>query len=508
MTRSPDALLRVDDVSKRFGRTQALRNVSFSVGRGQVHALLGSNGSGKSTLVKLLAGVGRADQGGNVSVGDRSVASTALGPADSDRLGLRFVHQQLGLFGALSIADNFGAVAGFERARYRGISRTDVHRRTAAMLHEMGIHADPAEPVDRLRPSAKTLVAIGRAMADHEAARVLVLDEPTESLGEEETGELLSSLRRLAAAGMTVILVSHRLAEVEAVADTVTVLRDGAVVADGPLARFSRADLVESITGQAVEAAVQASTPVARSGRQPVLELDDVSTGPVGSVSLRVHPGEIVGLAGLRGSGRSALLEGIFGARHFTRGQVRLDGHAVRVAGPADAVRLGIALVPEDRSGQGSFADRAITDNLTAPRIRDFARWGTLSRRRENAEATSLVATARIRASSPVATMSTLSGGNQQKVIVARWLATEPRLVLLDEPTQGVDVGARAEIHRSVRSAVERGIGCLLVSSDLDELCSLSDRVLVLDSGRVSAELRAPVQPGEVAAHLHGAAAR
>jgi ribose transport system ATP-binding protein len=489
------------DVTKTFGGTVALDGVSVEVGAGRVHALLGSNGSGKSTLVKILAGVYQATSGGAITVGGDTVASSSITPADSASLGLRFVHQQLGLFPQLSIADNFAAAAGYGGSSLSTINRRKLYQRTSDMLAEFRIDANPFDRVDRLRPSVQTLVAIGRAMADRDNAKVLILDEPTEALPEDDTSRLLASIKALAADGMTFIIVSHRLAEIAEVADEVTVLRDGSVVATGPMGDMSRGDLVEHITGSR---AVRPERVQRRDlGEVPSVEIERLSVGSVRDLTFAVMPGEVLGVAGLVGSGRSAVLEGIFGVRPLRSGHVTLNGRARRFSHPADAIKAGIAFVPENRVGQGLFLDQPVAGNLTAATLRRFFTRGSIDTASERSHGATRIGDFGIKAASPDAAISTLSGGNQQKVILARWLDTSPVLLLLDEPTQGVDVGARAEIHAIIRSAVAAGMSVILVSSDLDELCEVSDRVMVLRRGRMTHMIDGDLTVGRVAALMH-----
>ncbi|WP_162251579.1 MULTISPECIES: sugar ABC transporter ATP-binding protein [unclassified Nocardioides] len=495
--------LVVTDVTKAFGATVALNEVSLEVGAGRVHALLGSNGSGKSTLVKILAGVHQATGEGQIRVGELAVPASTISPASSASLGLRFVHQQLGLFPQLTIADNFAATAGFGGRSLSPINRHSLNRRTREMLAQFRIDADPEDRVDRLRPAVQTLVAIGRAMSDRDRAKVLVLDEPTEALPEDETSRLLTSIRNLAADGLTFVIVSHRLAEVAEVADEVTVLRDGNVVASGPTSQLSRADLVEHITGNRV--AVPRRRQAVRVGAAPAVKVESLSVGPVRDLSFDVAPGEILGIAGLVGSGRSAILEGIFGARPLRGGQVTIGGRSQRFRHPGDAIRAGIGLVPESRTHQGLFLDRSVTENITAARVEKFRIRGSIRTSREQAHGRMRVAEFAIKSSSAQAPIATLSGGNQQKAILARWLDTSPALLLLDEPTRGVDVGARAEIHAVIGSAVEAGMAVIIVSSDLDELCDLSDRVIILRRGHATHMLDSGLTVGKVAALMHEA---
>jgi ribose transport system ATP-binding protein len=495
--------LSVRHVTKTFGSTLALDDVSLHVGAGRVHGLLGSNGSGKSTLVKILAGVYQATDGGDVTVGESSAASTSIRPADSAALGMRFVHQQLGLFPQLSIADNFAAAAGYGTGALSTIDRSELLRRTREMMEQFRIDADPNDAVARLRPSVRTLVAIGRVMADRDQAKVLVLDEPTEALPEDETARLLASIKELAAGGMTFVIVSHRLAEIAEVADDVTVLRDGVVAASGAVGSMSRGDLVEHITGKR-------PVPVERAPRVPVgtvptVEVKRLAVGSVRDLSFQVMPGEVLGIAGLVGSGRSAVLEGIFGARSLRSGDLALSGRPRRFSHPADAIGAGVAFVPENRVVQGLFLDQPVARNITAVTLRRFFRRGSIDKASERAHGITRIRAMGVKAASPDAAISTLSGGNQQKAIIARWLDTGPTLLLLDEPTQGVDVGARVEIHAIIRSAVVEGMAVILVSSDLDELCDVSDRVMVLRRGRMTHMADTDLTVGRIAAYMHEA---
>lgn len=494
--------LEVVNLSKTFGGTLALQDVSVSIGPGRVHALLGANGSGKSTLVKILAGVHQADGDGTIRVGERAVAGASITPSTSTSLGLRFVHQQLGLFPQLSIADNFAAAAGFGAPAFGTIDRRELHQRTEAMLRRFKIDARPSDRIDRLRPSVQTLVAIGRAMSDRDAARVLVLDEPTESLPDVETTRLLHSIRELAAEGMTFMIVSHRLAEVAEVADEATVLRDGVVVAAAPIQDLSRGQLIRHITGGHRQAHVTSGRSRTNT-REPWLVVEGMAVGSVRDLSFSLGRGEVLGIAGLVGSGRSAVLEGLFGARPMRAGRVLVAGEPTKVRHPAEAIAAGIGLVPESRESGGLFLEQSVARNISATTLRNFLRRGAVDVRAESRHGEQRIVDLSIKAATPGAPVSTLSGGNQQKAILARWLDTAPSLLLLDEPTQGVDVGAREEIHAIIRSAVEGGMAVILVSSDLDELCELSDRVLVLRRGRKVQVVEGQLASADIAALMH-----
>jgi ribose transport system ATP-binding protein len=502
--------LEVRDLSKRYGPVLALDDVSIEVAAGTVHALVGANGSGKSTLIKVLAGVERAEPGASAFVHGRPLAIHHPDPAAAAAVGVRVVHQGSTVFPELTVAENV-ALGGDLPTRSGGSIRwAEANRRAAAALARLGVQVSPRARVGELSAAVQTLVAVARALGDVvpdvESPRLVVLDEPTAALPAREVELLLGGLRRLADEGHAVLLVTHRLDEVASAADVATVLRDGRVVGTFAVGSVPPAEVVAMITGTSAVADEPADhEPAARPpGSAPLLEVHDLVVDGLDGVSLEVQEGEVVGVAGLLGSGRSTLLEALFGARRRRRGQVLLDGTPLDLRSPSRAMRAGVALVPEQRE-QAVFIGQSLAENLS---IADLPRWqrrGRLDRAAERRAAAEDVAAFGIVASSPRAPMATLSGGNQQKVVLARWLRRSPRLLLLDEPTLGVDVGARAEIHGLVRrAAAERGAGVLFVSSDVEELCALTDRVLVLHGGRVAHELHADqATPGALDQLVH-----
>ncbi|HEY1853856.1 MAG TPA: sugar ABC transporter ATP-binding protein [Solirubrobacterales bacterium] len=482
--------LRVEGLTKAYGETQALAGVSFELRRGSIHALLGGNGSGKSTAVKILAGVERADRG-ELAVGDERIDARAMTPGRAREAGLRFVHQQASTFPSLTVAENLAIGHGFPHDALGRVRWRAVRRRSRAVLQRFGIDADPSTPLAELGPASRAMVAIARALQDQEgeADGILVLDEPTASLPAEEVRLLLAALQRYAAAGQTILYITHRLEEVLDVADTATILRNGEVVATVDRGSVDHESLVELIVGRRVEWGLSQRSGEDRAG-EPVLRASGVCGGRVRDASFSLAAGEVVGVAGLLGSGRSTLLRVIFGATPLEAGELELDGSAVRRRTPREAMRAGIAYVPEDRLSEGAFPALSVAENLaiTVPG-RYFGR-GRWQRRRERREACGLVDTYGIKAGSIDSSFASLSGGNQQKVVLARWMQRQPRLLLLDEPTQGVDMGARAEIWKLVRGAVRQGAAALVVSSDFEELARTCDRILVMREGRIAAELR------------------
>lgn len=510
----PQPLASVSALSKTYA-TRVVDRVDLQVLPGQVHALLGGNGSGKSTLLKMVAGVVVPDPGGTITVGGVEHPSEAHSPALAAAGGLRFVHQDLALVDQLSIAENFGLAAGFPRGRTGLVSARRLRERTARALAASGLDLHPDTPAGVLRPSERALVAIARALrgsgpvddAD-DGPLALVLDEPTASLPVDEVERLLSSMAALREEGHALVFVSHRLSEVTAVADHVTVLRDGRVADEGPAAGFDEARVVQAMTGHARTATERARRPAAAGAptSAPRLRATGLHGGALRGVDLEVRAGEVVGIGGLAGSGRTSLLRALFGDLPAS-GAVELDGAALALRSPRDAVRAGIALVPEDRLREAAFLDRPIWENLGARRLLFGGTRRSLvgSGARERRAAPGLVRRFAVRAPSSDAPLGALSGGNQQKVVMARWLSTSPRVVLLDEPSQGVDAVAREEIHRLVREAAEGGAAVVVVSSDLEELEALSDRVVVLADGRVVAELTGDaVTRHAVTVHMQG----
>ncbi|GAA3076920.1 sugar ABC transporter ATP-binding protein [Streptosporangium carneum] len=485
-----DAVLHVEDVRKSYGAVPVLKGVSLTLRPGRIHALAGGNGSGKSTLIKVLAGIEHADAGTLRGRGRPGADLAGFTAAAADRAGLRFVHQDLGLVLDMTVAENFALSRGFP-TRLGSVSWSRLRRSTAAELERFDLSVDPGAKVASLRPADRTMVAIARALADDEPGQVLVLDEPTASLPHHEVDVLLEALARRAAAGQAILYVSHRLAEVLSLAHWVTVLRDGVVAESLPTADLDRLRLAELIAGRTVEALYPARAAAPgrdRSSAQPAVQVRGLCVGPLREVSLEAHAGEIVGVAGLLGSGRSTLLRSLFGAVSPRSGTILIEGRPLPPSVRA-AMRAGVALVPEDRHGDALFGDFSIVRNTTIATLRRHVRWSWLRPSSERAATQSAIDDFNIKTSGPGQAITRLSGGNQQKVVVARWLQRAPRVLLLDEPTQGVDVMARADIYQRLRAVAARGAAVVVASSDVEELAHLCDRVVVLRAGRVAARL-------------------
>ncbi|MBS1882839.1 MAG: sugar ABC transporter ATP-binding protein [Actinobacteria bacterium] len=483
--------LGVLGLSKAFGGTQALDDVSWEVAPGTVHALLGGNGSGKSVTIKILAGVYSADAG-RLELGGELHDATSFTPAQARAAGLRFVHQQSSTFPELTVAENL-AIGDFGATPLGRIRWRALRRQAAAVLERFEVDARPDDPMEELGPATQVMVAIARALKDEDqggAAHILVLDEPTAALPAAEAQLLLDALSGYARAGRTILYVTHRLDEVMQIADRATVMRDGHHAATVRRGEFDHESLVELIMGRSVAALSAGPTTMVRG--KPLLAAKCLGGGPVEDASFTLHEGEIVGIAGLLGSGRSTLLRMLFGLARHERGELEIEGASAALATPHAAMRRGLAYVPEDRPQEAAFADLDLTENMGMACTPSYFRGGRLRHRRERRDAAELMRAYMIKAASPTARFSSLSGGNQQKAILARWLRRKPRILLLDEPTQGVDVGARLEIWQLVGGAVAEGATALVVSSDFEELPAVCDRVLVLRGGRLVAELTGP----------------
>ncbi len=475
-------LLEVLGVSKRFTATLALDAVDLTVRAGEIHALLGQNGAGKSTLIKILAGV-YPPSGGSIRWHGRAAVPT------TERLPIAFIHQDLGLVDGMTVAENVALQTGYPR--HRGLidwrAATDA---AARALTAMGSTIDPRTRVAGLSAADRSIVAIARALAVR--CDLLVLDEPTAALPEADVERLLATLRRLRAGGIGIIYVTHRLDEVFRIADRVTVLRDGRRVASVAARDTSPQDLVLKIVGRDVADTLLAPPPA---GAAPLLALHGLvvqqeEAGITDPISLTVVPGEVLGLVGLRGAGHHAVGRAIFGALPVRAGRIRLDGHDIAPATPAAAMRAGIGFVSSRRAEESLAAAMSVQENLFInPRVRGTGPLRPIRAARERSEARRVLARFSVRPPDPTRPIATLSGGNQQKVVVARWMEARIRLLILEEPTIGVDVGSKAEIYRDLAAALRTGIAVLLISSDFEEVEMLCHRALVFNRGTVAAEV-------------------
>jgi len=480
MTEGP--FLQATALHKRYGGVHALRGARIAVYPGEVHALVGENGSGKSTLLNILSGQIRADAG-TVSLAGRPTAFRS--PTDALAGGIATVTQETTLAPDLSITEN--VFLGHRMVR-RGplIDWRATRRRALEALRRLGLDIDPSLPVRRLRPDQQQMVEIARALSID--ARVLILDEPTSSLTDDEVASLFALVRSLRTEGVAIIFVSHRLKEVFELADRVTVLRDGRTVGEAMVAELDRPTLIQLMVGRALEE-IEPPPAQERVGR-PALRVRGLTlAGSVSAIDLDVEPGEIVGLAGLVGAGRSELLEMVFGLHRPSAGSVEVDGSPASFRSPRQAIRGGVAFVPADRKVQGLVHEMSVRENLVMAATSPLARLRRPAARRELRVVRESFEGMRIRATSSRVLVATLSGGNQQKIVLGKWLATAPRVLMLDEPTRGVDVGSKAEIYQLLFDAAESGLGILVSSSENPELLTLCDRILGMFRGRIAAEL-------------------
>jgi ribose transport system ATP-binding protein len=481
--------LSVRELSKTFPGTQALSSVSLQVARGEVRALLGENGSGKSTLIKILSGYHEPD-GGVVEIGGDSLRFA--NPSASHEIGARFVHQDLGLVDGASVLDNFAFTNGFPtrwgtiRGRRAGVT-------VGEALTRVGLDIDPRTPVGRLGAAERTGVAVARALHSgvESGARLLVLDEPTATLPGSEVADLLRIVRTVADQGTAVLYVTHRLDEVFAVATTATVLRDGREVITTDVANLTRAELLNHLVGTELEEAHLESAAIGPAAdAQALLDVRGLYAGRLVDVSFSLRHGEVVGISGVTGSGREDVTRAVFGALRRDAGTVRIGGRDLADQSPGDAIRRGAAYLPPDRKRLGGMMDLSARENLTVGRLDAFWRWPMLRRREEAAEARTWFEKLDVHPAGGLEQrLSTFSGGNQQKILLAKWLRMKPKVLLLDEPTQGVDVGSRATIHSHLLAAAADGAGVLMSSVDVDELVALCHRVLVIRDGRLVDEL-------------------
>lgn len=492
------SLLRVTDVHKRFGGVHALRGATLDVRPGEVHALVGENGAGKSTLINILAGAVRRDAGGVSFDGNDADFHS---PAESQHQGIAVIHQELSTLPTLSVAENL--FMGRMPAHRGWVDRRAMTERARGLLAEVGLDVDPSTRVSELSLSHQQLVEIAKALSL--GARLLIMDEPTASLTEHETQRLLTLVRRLREGGVAIVYVSHRFGEVFAIADRITVMRDGMTVRTLDTRLTTPAEVVSLMVGRDL-------APPSRSGGAAVgdlvLELRHVSrAGAIEDVGFTVRRGEIVGMAGLVGAGRSETARIVFGADRRDSGEVLLDGRVVDFGSPRDALAAGVAMVAEDRKQLALFMDKPVRWNITIARLPAISPGGVIRHRRERTLAQSFVDRLRVRTPDLATPVRQLSGGNQQKTVLARWLATEPRLLILDEPTHGVDVGAKAEIYALIRGLADQGIAILLISSELPEILDLSDRIVVMREGRVAATVdRADADERTIMMHATGTA--
>lgn len=476
-------LLDMKGIGKRYPGVIALEAVDLSVGAGEVVALIGENGAGKSTLMKILGGVITPDAGA-ISISGRVVEIDS--PADARALGIEFIHQELSVLDNLDLAANLF----LNREPVRGgllklIDSRRIYSEAEAHLRRLGLNLSSRTILGELALAQRQLVEIARALAA--GARLIIMDEPTSSLTLGETQRLLDIIRELKAQGVSVIYISHRLDEVRAIADRVVALRDGRNAGELQLDEIEHDRLVKMMVGRDLQEFYHHT----HENKPPLPEWFQVRglrtvRYPHHEVSFGVARGEVLGLAGLVGAGRSELARAIFGVDPRTGGDMLMGGESVRVESPRDAIDAGIYLIPEDRRGAGLVVDFNIRQNITLPGLKDYSRATWIESKRETARAIQMCGALKIKTPSPESRAATLSGGNQQKVVLGKWLALEPKVIIFDEPTRGIDVGAKAEIYTLMRDLAARGVAMIAVSSDMEEVLGISDRIAVMHEGRLT----------------------
>ncbi|MCH7903448.1 MAG: ATP-binding cassette domain-containing protein [Armatimonadetes bacterium] len=474
-------LAELRNVSKAYGGVRALDGVSLIIEQGEVHALCGENGAGKSTLNNVLAGVVQADSGEIIFMGELMNVKSVR---DAEKLGVTMIHQELVAFPHLAAPDNI--FIGREPTKLAGLllDRARMDRESKDLIERLKEEISLTENLEDLSTAARQMIGIARALAQE--SKLLIMDEPTASLSTRETEVLFQVIRDLKANGISVLYVSHRLNEVFEIADRVTVLKDGRFVATSPTADLTQPELIKLMVGRDIGPHIHEET---KTG-EPRLVVKNLSVpGSFRDVSFEVKAGEIVALAGLVGAGRSEVVNAIFGIDHPTDGSIRIDDQELELGSPEAAKRAGVALIPEDRQHQGLVLQAPISENISLSSLNEISSVGLIDRRKEQTLADDQIKQLDIRVATTEDPAQSLSGGNQQKVLVAKWLATEPDVMILDEPTRGVDVGAKAEIHRLIKSLAADGAAVLVVSSELPEVLALADRIIVMREGRISGQL-------------------
>ena len=502
-------LLQMEHITKRFTGSVALSDASIHVTRGEVHALIGENGAGKSTLIKVLTGVYRSDEGTILFDGQ---ARAFQSPQQAQREGISTIYQEINLVPFRSVAENI--FLGREIFRWGLLNWRKMHAEASKLLERLHLSIDVTKPLNTYNTATQQMVAIARAISFK--SKLVIMDEPTSSLNDDEVSTLFSVIRQLKADGVATIFVSHRLDELYTICDGITILRDGVTIDERPINTISKLELVAKMLGKdlgSVQQSGQTSFDASRHHveQEVLLDAEGLREGTrLHNASVKVHAGEIVGLAGLLGSGRSEVARAVFGADAIESGKILIDGKEVHFRVPEDAIRAGIGFCSEDRKVDGIIPDLSVRENLTLAALPTLTHSGVVDRKKQEQIVDRFIQRLGIKTAGPDQKIRELSGGNQQKVLLARWMCLNPRLLLLDEPTRGIDVGAKSEIQKLVEELAELGMGVLLISSELEEIIEGSDHVVVLRDGTTVAELsRADIsQDAIMTAMAHGEAIR
>ena len=481
---APAPQLELTNITKVFPNVRALDGVSIDVRPGEILALMGENGAGKSTLLKVMTGAYQLD-GGEIRLGGTPVQISS--PIASRRLGIRVAYQEPDIVGGVTVAENL-FLGELPRRSGRLVDWRKLNEDTEALLapFRLGRTLHPATLAERLSPAQRQMIEILRALRGD--LKVLALDEPTSSLSDSDTEDLFALIAQLKARGVALIYVSHRMQEILRLADRVSVLRDGALVGTRPAAELDDSTLIRMMVGRQLGEVIKRKS---HATPDTVLKVSGLSSDKVTDIDISVSKGEVVGLAGLIGAGRTELGKTVFGAFGHDRGTIEVEGRQVTIRRPQDAINAGIAYTPEERKADGLFPERSVSENATLAILRQLTRFRVVQRPRELAIASDYVRRLRVKTPSLAQPIGKLSGGNQQKVVLARWLATKPKVLILDEPTRGIDVGAKAEIYALIETLAREGMGILLISSELPEILRLSDRIVCMQNGMITGELTA-----------------
>jgi len=477
-------ILEMKGICKAFNGIPVLRDVDFSLNKGEVHALMGGNGAGKSTLMKILTGVYSADQG-SIELEGEQISINSFEDAQKNKISMIF--QEFSLIPTLTVSQNI--FLGREaKSKYGLLDDKENERKTEQLLKELGVNIKPTDLVQSLGVGYWQMTEIAKTLSQE--AKILIMDEPTSSLTKSETEILFSLINQLKAKDYSIIYISHRMDEIFQICDRITIMRDGRNVTTELCAETDMDQVIQHIVGAEFNQAFEWKERIRPVNMPPVLEIVNVTSGTkVRDVSLTVYPGEIVGIAGLMGSGRTELLRAVFGIDPKQSGEVRVQGSSQAIRSVRDAMKAGIALIPEDRRMQGLVLQHSVKDNMILPLLPKMKKGLLLDNRKSNSVSERFVDKLNVKTENIFKQVNLLSGGNQQKIVLAKWLANEPTVLLLDEPTIGVDIGAKTEIIEIIREMADSGKGIIVVSSELPELLALSDRVIVLHEGRVSKEL-------------------
>ncbi|SMB93469.1 ribose transport system ATP-binding protein [Thermanaeromonas toyohensis ToBE] len=479
----PEVILKVEDVSKSFPGVRALEKVSLVVERGEIHALVGENGAGKSTLIKILSGIYQPDEG-RIWLEGKEIA--LKDPRQAQNLGIVTIHQEFNLVPHLTVAENI--FLGHEQTRtFLGfIHWQELRSRATTLLDQLGVKINPTRLVQHLSVAEQQMVEIAKALSLQ--ARILIMDEPTATLTGEESTKLFNIIRAIKEKGVSIIYVSHRLEEIFAICDRITILRDGKWIATRDIKDVTPEEVIKLMVGRDIKERFPRRLAPKFSG-QVALEVKGLNRkGKLHDINLRVRYGEILGIAGLVGAGRTELARAIMGLYPKDSGEIFLDGRKVNISFPWEAIRLGLAYVPEDRKGQGLLLNSSIKENISLTQLDHISRWGFIDRKAEIKACEEAMVKFRIKGRDCRQKVKNLSGGNQQKVVLAKWLASRPKVLILDEPTRGIDVGAKAEIYELIQALAAEGVAIIMISSDLPEILGMSDRIIVVHEGRVVGE--------------------